>query len=162
MKYIVCIVLITVMLVPTVCIAEDTLYVNVKYGSYLNAHNTPRTNSMLTGRLDRGKKVAVTDTCDGFSRVLFVSGNSSGWVSSDFLSSEKPYEIPVGKYITMDKVILRKNHSVKSKAVMKLKKGKIVTVKDFFEDESGVMWAEVNGGYIHMDFLKYNVDNAKE
>lgn len=139
----------------SVSIAEETRYVNVKYGSYLNARDFSDTQSRLVGRLNRGQVVTVTEESDGFCKVLFVSGNTSGWVSSEFLSAEKPYEIPIGKYTTTSKVRVREDHSSNSEVVIKLKRGKVVTVKDFFEDDSGITWAIVNGGYINMEFLEY-------
>ena len=144
-----------IMLFASVSIAEETMYVNVKYGSYLNARDFPDTQSRLVGRLNRGQSVTIAEEHDGFYKVLFVSGNTSGWVSSEFLSTEKPYEIPVGKYTTTSKVRVREDHSSDSDVVLKLKRGKVVTVKDFFEDDSGIMWAAVNGGYINMEFLEY-------
>lgn len=158
MKRLWCVLLLAIVFTSSVSFAEETLYVNVRYGSYLNAREFPDSNSRLAGRLERGRKAIVVETCDGFSRVLFVSDNKSGWVSSEFLSAEQPEIIPTGKYITTDKVILRKEPSKKSGSVMKLKKGKTVTVKNFFEDNDGVLWAEVNGGFINMAFLEPEQD----
>ena len=38
---------------------------------------------------------------------------------------------------------------------IKLSTVKIPQIKGFFEDESDIMWAVVNGGYINMEFLEY-------
>ena len=54
--------------------AEVQLYVNVEFGSYLNAREWPDAESKLVGRFDRGESITITDTDGDYSRAMFAKG----------------------------------------------------------------------------------------
>lgn len=144
--------------------AEEQLYVNVEFGSYLNAHEWPDIDSKVTGRFDRGKLITITEVDDDFARALFANGNSSGWVCVKFLSKTKPYELDVGKYIvtnTKTRVAVRKETSVKSKKVLWKYPDDEITVLSWTM-QNDVLWAKVKGGYIMGKYLELPIDSEEQ
>lgn len=144
--------------------AEESMYVNVEFGSYLNAREWPNADAKLVGRIDRGKSVTITDIDGDYSRVLFANGNSSGWVMTKYLSKDKPYELPLGVYVISNcngRVAVRKDTSAKSKKILWKYPDDEITVLSWTM-QNDVLWAKVKGGYIMGKFLELPVDSEEQ
>lgn len=142
--------------------AEKQMYVNVEFGSYLNAREWPDANSKLVGRFDRGMLVTISDTDGDYSRAMFANGNSSGWVRSEYLSEVKPDELPVGTHIIIgsSRVAVRKDANAKSKKVLwKYPDDEITVLSWAMQDD--ILWAKVKGGYIMGKYLELLVDKKE-
>jgi hypothetical protein len=152
-----------VFLYQTFAEAEETMYVNVEFGSYLNAREWPNPNANLIGRLDRGLLVIVTETDGDYSRVTFVKDNSSGWVMTKYLSTTKPEELPVGTYVIASdcRVAVRKEANTNAKKVLWKYPGDELTVLSWVMQDN-VLWAKVKGGYIMGKYLELPIDSEKQ
>lgn len=143
--------------------AEEQMYVSVEFGSYLNAREWPDANAKLVGRFDRGELISIIGTDGDFSHALFANGNSSGWVRTEYLSTEKPYELEIGKYTitnTNARVAVRKKTSIKSKVVLwKYLNDEITVLSWTMQDD--ILWAKVKGGYIMGKYLELLVDKKE-
>jgi hypothetical protein len=144
--------------------AEESLYVNVEVGSYLNAREWPDANAKLVGRFNRGELITITEIDGELSRALFANGNSSGWVMTKYLSKTKPYEMEVGKYIianTDGRVAVRKEANAKSKKVLWKYPDDEITVLSWTM-QNDILWAKVKGGYIMGKYLELPIDSEKQ
>lgn len=144
--------------------AEEQLYVNVEFGSYLNAREWPDSDAKLVGRIERGKSVTVVDTDGDYSKVLFANANSSGWVMTEYLSKTKPYELPLGVYVISNcdgRVAVRKEADTKSKKVLWKYPDEEITVLSWTM-QNGTLWAKVKGGYIMGKYLELPIDSEKQ
>lgn len=144
--------------------AEVQLYVNVEFGSYLNAREWPDAESKLVGRFDRGESITITDTDGDYSRAMFANGNSSGWVMTKYLSETEPYIMEIGKYIisnTDGRVAVRKKANAKSKKVLWKYPDDEITVLSWTM-QNDILWAKVKGGYIMGKYLEIPIDSEEQ
>lgn len=148
-----------IFLYQTFAEAEEQMYVNVDFGSYLNAREWPNPNANLVGRLNRGSLAIITETDGDYSRVMFADGNSSGWVMAKYLSATKPEELAVGTYVitSESRVAVRKQASTKSKKVLWKYPGDELTVLSWTM-QNNILWAKVSGGYIMGEYIEQPID----
>ena len=89
-KYVMAGMLATAMVLPMVDATEShadtTKYVTPSEG--LNVRKGPSTSYAKIAKLSKGTEVTVISTSNGWSKIK--SGNTTGYVSSEYLSSKKP------------------------------------------------------------------------
>ena len=143
--------------------AEKQMYVDVEFGSYLNAREWPDADARLVGRFDRGSLITIADTDGDYSRAMFANGNSSGWVMTEYLSNTKPEEIPTGKYVVVgnSRVAVRKEANAKSKKVLWKYPDDEVTVLSWIM-QNDILWAKVKGGCIMGKYLELPIDSEEQ
>ena len=143
--------------------AEKQMYVNVEFGSYLNAREWPDSESKLVGRFNRGELITITDTDGDYSRAMFANGNSSGWVMTKYLSDTKPDELPVGTHVVVgnSRVAVRKEANAKSKKVLWKYPDDEVTVLSWTM-QNDILWAKVKGGCIMGKYLELPIDSEEQ
>lgn len=148
-----------IFLYQTFAEAEEKMYVNVEFGSYLNAREWPNQNAKLVGRLNRGSPVIIAETDGEYSRVMFADNNSSGWVMTKYLSTIKPEELPVGTYVitSENRVAVRKTANTKSKRILWKYPNDELTVLSWTM-QNNVLWAKVRGGYIMGEYIEQAID----
>jgi mannosyl-glycoprotein endo-beta-N-acetylglucosaminidase len=146
-------------------------YVNVKAGSSLNMRQSPTTSAKILSKLSKDTVVAVLNEKDGWAQIK-VNG-IEGYVSTQYLRSSKTSTTETKKTVssTTTKLVnvaassnlnMRTSPTTSSAIILKLKKGKEVTVNS---ESKG--WSKINvdgkEGYVSSEFLiTKKIESPKE
>ena len=158
-KYVMAGMLATAMVLPMVDATEShadtTKYVTPSEG--LNVRKGPSTSYEKIAKLSKGTEVTVISTSNGWSKIK--SGSTTGYVSSTYLSSNKPSgsssssTSTTTKYVTPSEGLnVRKGPSTSYEKIAKLSKGTEVTV---ISTSNG--WSKIKSGnttgYVSSEYL---------
>lgn len=140
----------------------------IKYANTnnLNVRSEPSTSSSILGKLNKNEKVEVVSGDSSWSKIKY--NNKSGYVSTQYLSSDKSESEEVGqsknKKITVNSLNVRSGPSTSYSALGSLKIGNVVKP---ISQKNG--WIEINfnnkKGYISSEYVidtseKENISNS--
>ncbi len=131
--------------------AEENMYVAVSVGSTLNVRSSADADGAVTGSLTRGDLVTVLDTASGWSHINHHE--LTGWVCSDYLSTDYP-PVPLGGAYTVNaSPFLNVRDNPKGALVCKLSADATVYVFDRCIDEDGAEWSQLEQGWVMSRYL---------
>ncbi len=135
-------------------------YVNTSYG--LNVRKGPSTSYSVVTTLSDGTKVTVKSTEDGWSKI--TTGNTTGYVSSKYLTSSKPSadndsnETSTTKYVESNiSLNVRKGPGTNYSVLTTLSGGTKVTVKSTEDGWSKITTGNTTG-YVSSKYLTSKIN----
>ena len=130
----------------------------------LNIRNGPGTGYPSVGSYNEGDEVTILEqfTYDGTTWGC----TRTGWISMDYVDIDGTSdsddnddyddtdEDTVTGYVTADGLRIRSGPGVDYATVGSLEYGDDVTITEQEEDENGVVWGKIKGGWISMDYVE--------
>lgn len=127
----------------------------------LNVRNGPGTGYPSVGSYNYGDEVTILEqfTYNGTTWGC----TRTGWISMDYVDTDGSYEDTnddsddddtVTGYITADGLRIRSGPGVDYATVGSLEYGDEVTITAQEEDDNGVIWGKIKGGWISMDYVE--------
>ena len=126
--------------------------------SSLRVRSKPSTSAKVIGSLSRGQSCQVVSASNGWSRIKY--GGSYGYVSSDYLSKNKPSSSSSSssgktRYCTASALNVRSKPSTSAKKIGSLSRGQSCTVTSTSNGWSRIKYKGSNG-YVSSEYLSKN------